>query len=119
MEEGRMRRGSGAIRFGIASALFFASLSLVVWRQSRALEELRGLDEARSTRALFEAERTQLQREIQRLESRTRIVAVAATRLNMRVPSGAEVRFLREPRQEAVADAVPVRRGQLTVAEQR
>lgn len=114
-----MRKGSGAIRFGVASALFFASLSLVVWRQSRALEELRGLDEARGTRALLEAERTQLQREIQQLESRTRIVEVAAARLGMRVPSGDEVRFLLEPGYDGGEVALPGRRGQLTILEQR
>ena len=38
-----MTRGTGAIRMGIACALLFGSLSMVVWRQSRALEELRGL----------------------------------------------------------------------------
>jgi hypothetical protein len=45
-----MKRGNGCDPDGAAFALLFASLSLVVWRQSRALEELRGLDAARSTR---------------------------------------------------------------------
>ena len=92
-----MRRGSGAIRMGMACALLFASLSLVVWRQSRTLEELRNLDAARTERALLHAQRMQLQREIQRLESRARIVAVAGDRLGLRVPSAAEIVILREP----------------------
>ena len=42
-----------------------------------ALEELRGLDVARAERTLLQAEHSELQRDIQGLESRTRIVAVA------------------------------------------
>jgi cell division protein FtsL len=116
-----MRRGSGAIRMGIACALLFASLSLVVWRQSRALDEVRALDEARSRRVVLEAERTQLQREIQRLESRSRIVSVAGSRLGLRVPSGQEIVILQEPAgtlAEGVGAQEP-RRGLLMAAEQR
>jgi cell division protein FtsL len=106
---------------GIACALLFASLSLVVWRQSRALEEVRALDEARSRRALLEAERTQLQREIQRLESRARIVAVAGSRLGLRVPSAREIVILQEPGGTLAeeAGAEESRRGLLTAAERR
>jgi cell division protein FtsL len=116
-----MSRGSGAIRMGIACALLFGSLSLVVWRQSRALEEVRALDVSRSRRAVLEAERTQLQREIQKLESRTRIVAVAGSRLGLRVPSAAEIVILQEPAgtlAEGVGTEEP-RRGLLTAAEKR
>lgn len=116
-----MRRGTGAIRMGIACALLFGSLSLVVWRQSRALEELRSLDAARAERSLLQAERSELQRSIQRLESRTRIVAVAGERFGLRNPGGDEIVFLRAP-VHAVADgdaAGLVRRGLLTVAERR
>lgn len=116
-----MKRRTGAIRLGAAFALLFTSLSLVVWRQSRALEELRGLDAARSTRAVLQAERSELLREIQRLESRSRIVAVAGTRLNLRVPSANEIVILRAPDQPAAVDTVPVsvRRDLLTKAERR
>lgn len=92
-----MRRGNGAIRMGAACALFFASLSLVVWRQSRALDELRGLDAARAERAQLQAERSAFQREIQHLESRPRILAVAGERLGMRVPTHSEIIFLQAP----------------------
>jgi cell division protein FtsB len=91
-----MKQGSGAIRMGIACALLFASLSLVVWRQSRALEEQRALDALAHERVLLQAERSQLQREIQGLESRTRVVTAAA-RYGLRGPTGAEIVFLREP----------------------
>lgn len=116
-----MRRGSGAIRMGIACAVLFASLSLVVWRQSRALEQVRLLDVARSSRALLEAERTQLQREIQRLESRSRILAVAGSRLGLRVPSAQEIVILQEPTGTLAegAGTEESRRGLLTAAEQR
>jgi cell division protein FtsL len=117
-----MRRGSGAIRMGIACALLFASLSLVVWRQSRALEEVRALDVSRSKRALLEAERTQLQREIQRLESRARVVAVAGSRLGLRVPSAQEIVILQEPAGPLADEGAGVqesRRGLLMTAERR
>jgi cell division protein FtsL len=116
-----MRRGSGAIRIGIACALLFASLSLVVWRQGRALEELRVLDAARANRAVLEAERTQLQREIQRLESRWRILAVAGSRLGLRVPSAEEIVILQEPT-GTLAEGVGTQESRgvlLTAAEQR
>lgn len=116
-----MKRGTGAIRMGIACALLFGALSLVVWRQSRALEELRGLDVARAERALLQADRSELQRSIQQLESRTRIVAVAGERFGMRNPAGEEIIFLQAPQPAALdgEDAGLTGRGLLTVAERR
>jgi cell division protein FtsL len=113
-------RGAGAIRMASAFALLFVALSLVVWRQSRALEDLRGLDAARSTRAVLQAERSELQREIHRLEGRTRIVAVAGERLGLRVPAATEITILHAPSSRS-ADAVPVpvRRDLLTQAGRR
>jgi cell division protein FtsL len=90
-------RGNGAIRMSVAFALLYASLALVVWRQSRALDELRGLDLARAERAILQSERSELQREIQQLESRARIVAVAGERLDLRTPSAHEIVFLQAP----------------------
>lgn len=114
-----MRRGTGAIRMGIACALLFGSLSMVVWRQSRALEELRGLDSARAERALLQAEHSELQREIQRLESRSRVIAVAGERFGLRTPAGDEIVFLQAPsRAEFAGDAAGTGgRGLLTMAE--
>jgi cell division protein FtsL len=108
-------KGNGAIRMSGAFALLFCSLTLVVWRQSRALDELRGLDAARSERAVLHAERSGLQREIQRLESRGRIVAVAGERLGLVVPDAAQIIHLHAP--SAPVDAVPAaspRRGVVT-----
>lgn len=116
-----MRRGTGAIRMGIACVLLFSALSMVVWRQSRALEELRALDAARAERALLQAERSELQRTIQRLESRGHIVVAAGERLGLRVPAGDEIVFLRAPLYASIdGDTREVSgRGLLTAAEQR
>jgi cell division protein FtsL len=114
-----MKRGTGAIRMAIACALLFGSLSMVVWRQSRALEELRGLDAARAERALLQAEHSELERSIQRLESRARIAVVARDRFGLRTPAGNEIVFLQAPLRagEAGVGAGLSGRGLLTVAE--
>jgi cell division protein FtsL len=113
-------RGKGAIRMGAAFALLFASLSLVVWRQSRALEELRGLEAARTTRAVLQAERSELHREVQRLESRARIVAVAGSLLELRVPAATEIVILQAPAAVVQgADPLMVRRELKTAARLR
>jgi cell division protein FtsL len=116
-----MKRGTGAIRMGIACALLFGALSMVVWRQSRALEELRALDVARAERALLQAERSELQREIQRLESRAHVVATAGRRLGLRIPAATEIVFLQAPVYASLdGDAtLAPRRGLLTAAERR
>jgi cell division protein FtsL len=123
-----MRRSNGAIRMSAALALLFASLALVVWRQSRALEELRALDAVRSERAVLQAERSDLQRDIQRLESRARIVAVAGERLKLRTPGAGEIVFLQAPSYAATPGAgdrlprlgaTPVDVGPTSLAERR
>ena len=114
-----MKQGNGAIRIGAACVLLFASLSLVVWRQSRALEALRALEAARVERALLQAERAELQREIQYLESRARVVAVAGERYGLRVPAASEIVILQAPayaRAEVVGTPV---RADLLAVEQR
>lgn len=81
----------GTIRTALACAAMFAALTTVVWRQSRALEVMRELDATRQARALAEAERSALIHEEQRLESRPRVLATAAARLDMHVPAGSEI----------------------------
>ena len=88
-----MRSNGGVIRLAIAFALLLGSLSLVVWRQSRALELLRDLDQTRTARAIAEAERSEVARSIEFLESRGRVVS-ASTRLGLRVPSADEIVIL-------------------------
>lgn len=80
----------GTIRLAVAFALLLASLTLVVWRQGRALEDLRVLDRTRAQRALAESERAALLNRIQHLESRARVVAVATERLGMRIPAAGD-----------------------------
>lgn len=61
----------------LAFALLLAALSLVTWRQNRALESLAALDEVRFELSLAEARRAELVRNIRYLESRGRVVAEA------------------------------------------
>ena len=75
-------------------AALLASLSLVTWRQSRAFEALAALDVVRREISLAEAEQTDLERRIQRLESRTRVSTVAEARLGMHQPDAAEMVLL-------------------------
>jgi cell division protein FtsL len=92
-EGGVMRKrtgGEGTLRVALAFAAFLGSLSLVIWRQSRALEVLRELDGARVERAAVESDKSRNVEEIQVLESRGRIAGVAGTQWGMRVPSSDE-----------------------------
>jgi cell division protein FtsL len=73
----------------LAAALLLASLSLVTWRQARALEALAELDGLRREISLLEAVRTDLETRIQALESRARVVPAAGARLGMRRPNDA------------------------------
>ncbi len=78
----------------LSLALLLAALSLVAWRQSRALEALAAFDEVRRDRAVTQAERVELHRRVQRLESRSRIVPAARERLGMRMPDASEIVIL-------------------------
>jgi len=114
-----MKRGTGAIRMGAAFTLLFASLTLVVFRQSRALDALGRLERARQESVLLQAERAQLAREIQHLEGRARIVAVAGERFGLRVPAADEIVILGAPQLAQVKPATTVQRGMLSAAEVR
>ena len=81
-----MRSHEGLLRVALAFALLLGSLSLVVARQTRALELSRQLDELRTERAIAEAARSEVSRRIEYLESRARVVQDAG-RLGLRVPS--------------------------------
>lgn len=80
----------GTIRLVLAFATLLASLTIVVWRQGRALEALRELDRARSARAIAESERSAALARLQHLESRARILDVATRRLGLRVPAASD-----------------------------
>jgi cell division protein FtsL len=85
-----VRQLSAPLRAALAVAALLASLSLVAWRQSRALERLGELDGARKEMALALAEGAELRRRIQYLESYGRVVAAARERLGMHVPDASE-----------------------------
>jgi cell division protein FtsL len=103
-----MTRHEGTVRVALAFATLLASLSGVIWRQSRALEALRELETTRSRRAAVESEKSRLTERMQYLESRTRITAVAGRRWGMRVPqSDEEFVILLSP--EAAGETVPGR----------
>ena len=89
-----MRSHSGTIRLALAFAALLGALTMVIYRQSRALEVLRAADEMRGARVIAEAERAELTRRIQKLESRARVVADARDRLGMHVPSASEIVIL-------------------------
>lgn len=94
-----MKKGTPVIRTALLFAVLLASLTLVVWRQSRALEVLRAMDEARRERVVEEARRSALARRVEQLESRARVSEVVRDRFGMRLPSGDEIVILplREP----------------------
>lgn len=89
-----MRRFGGPTRVAIAVAVFLGALSLVAWRQSRALETLATLDRLRQEVALARAERAELQRRARHLESRGRVVPEARARLDMHLPGASEIVYL-------------------------
>jgi len=85
-------------RAAVTLAVFLASLGLVTWRQSRALETLAELDELRRSTSVARATVVELDREIQVLTSRAHVVPVARDRLGMHMPDGNElVILLAEP----------------------
>ena len=85
-------------RAAVTLAVFLASLGFVTWRQSRALETLAELDELRRATSVARAQVVELDREIQVLTSRARIVPAARERLDMHTPDGSElVILLAEP----------------------
>lgn len=79
-----------ALAFGV----LLASLSLVTWRQTRALEALADLDRLTRDRSLAESELTELHRRIQYLESRGRVVPQAREELGMHTPAASEIVWL-------------------------
>jgi cell division protein FtsB len=75
-------------------AFFVCSLGFLTWRQSRTFEAHVALDDVRREVAVAVAERVELEREIQVLESRARIVPEAQRRLGMHTPDASEQRIL-------------------------
>lgn len=88
--QGRIRRFQAAV----AGIGLLAALGLVIWRQGRALEALAQLDDARRAKGVLVAERAELERSIQALESRARVVPEARRLLDMRTPEAVEIVIL-------------------------
>lgn len=82
------------LRAGFAVVALLGSLAMVTWRQSRAFEALGGLDETRRQMSLAEAERVELERSVQVLESRGRVVPLARERLGMHTATAVELVIL-------------------------
>lgn len=97
MAEGGLMRNKGTLRIALACAAVLGSLSGVVYRQGRAMETLRELDKARNEHVMLESSRATVTRQIQQLESRSRIVATAGEKLGLHVPSGNEIVILQLP----------------------
>jgi cell division protein FtsL len=92
-------RISGTSLAALAVAALLISLSLVTWRQARAGEALVELDGLKREASLIEAQRAELLRRIQVLESRSRVVRDARERLGMRGPNAEEIVIMsRDPR---------------------
>ena len=75
-------------RAAVTIALLVGSLGYVTWRQSRALETLAEWDEVRRRTAVARAQVVELEREIQVLTSRARVVPEARARLRQSQWSG-------------------------------
>lgn len=89
-----MRGSARPLLAALAMAMVLASLSLVAWRQGRARDALADLDRIRRETALAEAERAELGRRVQHLESRARVVPEARERLGMHTPGSDEIVIL-------------------------
>ncbi|MDT8367825.1 MAG: hypothetical protein RQ745_01365 [Longimicrobiales bacterium] len=83
-----------APRIAMVLAVFLGSLTLVAWRQGRALDLMGKVDSVRAAVSLEHAETDELQHRIQRLESRAWVVEQARVRLGMHRPDASEIRIL-------------------------
>jgi cell division protein FtsB len=81
-------------RTAFAVIALLSSLGLVTWRQSRALEALTQLEHVRQRASVVEAERVDVERQIQTLESRSSIVPRARNRLGMHTATTSELVIL-------------------------
>ena len=89
-----MTRLAGTSMVALATAALLASLSLVTWRQARAMESLEQVDGIRRELSLGESERADLLSLVRVLESRGRVVPEAREELGMRMPDASEIVIL-------------------------
>jgi cell division protein FtsL len=81
-------------RAAVTIAVLLGSLGFVTWRQSRSLETLEEWDGLRRDAAVARASVVELEREIQVLTSRARVVPEARERLGMHTPDASELVIL-------------------------
>jgi len=81
-------------RAAVTFAVLLGSLGLVTWRQSRALETLAELDAVRGQASVARAQVVELDRDIQVLTSRARVVPEARRRLGMHTPDASELEII-------------------------
>ncbi len=79
-----------ALRVAVIFAFLLGALGTVTWRQSRTRESLAVLDELRRQISVASANRVELERGIQVLESRAHVVPAAREQLGMHIPVGVE-----------------------------
>jgi hypothetical protein len=94
MAEGRLMHPAALGRAAVTIALLLGALGYVTWRQSRALETLAELDELRRRTAVARAQMVELERDIQVLTSRARVVPEARALLDMHTPDASELVIL-------------------------
>lgn len=82
------------LRAGFAVVALLSSLWTVTWRQGRAFQVLAQLDDVRRQISVADAELVELERSIQVLESRARIVPEARERLGMHIAASTELVIL-------------------------
>lgn len=82
------------LRAAFAVGALLGALALVPWRQSRAFEVLAQLDDIRRQQSVADAQILDLERSIQFLESRARVVPVARDSLGMHIAASTELVIL-------------------------
>jgi cell division protein FtsL len=88
----RRRRGVAGVLGGML--LLLMALAVVTWRQTEGVAREQALRDVQAERTIVEAERMELERRIQALTTRARIVRVARERLGMHLPSDGEILLL-------------------------
>lgn len=81
-------------RAAVTLAVLLGSLGFVTWRQSRSLETLAEWDAVRRQVSVARAQVVELDRDIQVLTSRARVVPEARARLGMHNPDASEFEIL-------------------------
>lgn len=90
----RRSRSEAPIWLAASMAALLASLSVVIWRQSRTLEALAESERLGREISLAEAELTELQRRVQYLTSYGRVVVETRERLGMRTAAAEDMVIL-------------------------